>query len=132
MVLGLKKKLSSIVKAALEKKAQDLVVLDVKTISSYTDYIVICSGNSTIHVQAIARFVEEEMKRKKVIPLGIEGMKEGCWVLMDYDDIVFHIFYEPVRVFYDLEGLYIDAPRYRLASKKGRQKEDVLTPQEAL
>lgn len=127
MVLELKKKLTSLVKAALEKKAENIVVLDVKTISSYADYIVICSGSSTVQVQTIARFIEENMRREKVMPFGVEGIQGGQWILMDYGDIVFHIFYKPVRVFYNLEGLYIDAPRYNPFLKKGRQKKDALT-----
>lgn len=96
--------------AALDKKARDLVILRVKEISSFTDYFIICSGNSDRQVQAISESVEGVLKKNGVLPLGIEGARTGQWVLMDYGDVVVHIFYEPVREFYDIERLWSDAP----------------------
>ena len=116
MVSEQKEKLESLIKAALDKKALDLIVLDIRALLTYTDYIVICSGDSVIQVQAIACYVEEEMKKKGIRAFGIEGVSEGNWALMDYNDIVFHIFYEPVRYFYDIEGIYPEVPQYRFAS----------------
>ena len=113
MALKQKEKLKSLIKAALDKKAIDLIVLDVRTLLTYTDYIVICAGDSVIQVQAIARYIEEEMKKKGIRAFGIEGVGDGNWALMDYNDIVFHIFYEPIRYFYDIEGIYPEVPRYR-------------------
>ncbi len=97
--------------AALEKKAIDPVLLELKGINSFTDYFLLCSGKSDRQVQAIAQGIEEALKKKGIRPLGQEGMTEGKWILMDYEDVVVHIFLEPVRKFYDLEGLWIDAPR---------------------
>jgi ribosome-associated protein len=98
-------------KAALEKKAFNITILELKTISSLTDYFLICSGRSDRQVQAIAQFIEEKMVGKGVLPLSEEGMRNGRWALMDYDDVVIHIFYDQVRLYYDLEGLWIEAPR---------------------
>jgi ribosome-associated protein len=102
------------VKAAIEKKAFDLILLRMKSITSFTDYFLICSGKSDRQVQAIAQAIEEELKKEGIRPLGQEGKAEGRWILMDYEDVVVHIFLEPVRAFYDLEGLWIDAPRIEL------------------
>jgi ribosome-associated protein len=98
-------------KAALEKKAFNVTILELKKASSLTDYFLICSGRSDRQVQAIAESIEEKMSEMGARPLGEEGMREGRWVLMDYDDVVIHIFYDPVRRHYDLEGLWIEAPR---------------------
>ena len=98
-------------KAALEKKALDPVLLELKGRTSFTDYFLLCTGKSDRQVQAIAQGIEEALKKIGVRPLGQEGLTEGKWVLMDYEDVVVHIFLEPVRKFYDLEGLWIDAPR---------------------
>ena len=99
------------VRAALEKKAFDLVLLDVQNISSFTEYFLICSGRSDRQVQAIVRSIEEDLKKMGIYSLGMEGFEEGKWILMDYDDVVVHVFFDPVRRFYDLEGLWLDAPR---------------------
>jgi ribosome-associated protein len=101
-------------KAALEKKAENPILLELKGIGSFTDYFLLCSGKSDRQVQAIAQAIEEELKRKEIRPLGQEGVREGKWILMDYEDVVVHIFLDPVRQFYDLEGLWIDAPRVNL------------------
>jgi ribosome-associated protein len=100
--------------AAIEKKAQDPVLLELKGMTSLTDYFLLCNGKSDRQVQAIAQAIEEALKKKGIRPIGQEGTVEGKWILMDYDDVVVHIFLEPVRKFYDLEGLWIDAPRIGL------------------
>ncbi|MBC8317491.1 MAG: ribosome silencing factor [Desulfobulbaceae bacterium] len=97
--------------AALDKKAENLVILDVKDISSFTDYFVIMSGRSTRHVQGLAEAVDSALSQKRIKDGNTEGLQEGLWVLLDYDDVVVHIFYKDVRDFYDLEGLWHDAPR---------------------
>jgi ribosome-associated protein len=99
------------INAALEKKAKNLAAMNVKEISAFTDYFVICSGGLDRQVQAIASAIRENMKKKGFLPLGVEGEKHGQWVLMDYGDVVVHIFYEPVREFYEIERLWSDAPR---------------------
>ena len=101
-------------KAAIEKKALNPVLLELKEMSSFTDYFLLLSGKSDRQVQAIAQAIEETLKRKGFRPLGLEGALGGKWILMDYEDVVVHILLEPVRKFYDLEGLWIDAPRIDL------------------
>lgn len=92
-------------------KALDLVLLDVSRFSSFADFFVICSGKSSRQVQSIAENLEEVLRERGIKPIGVEGKREGHWVLMDYGDIIVHIFYEPIRFFYDLESLWADAPR---------------------
>ena len=99
---------------ALDKKAYDLVVLDVSKLTSVADYFVICTGRSDTQVRAIAQHVEESLDDEEIRPLATEGFPRGQWVLMDYGDVVVHIFYQPIRAFYDLEGLWMRAPRVRL------------------
>ena len=98
-------------RAALDKKAEDLIVLDVSGISSFADYFVIMSGRSTRHVQGLAEAVESKLRTKRMSNANTEGLKEGLWVLLDYDDVIVHIFYKETRGFYDLEGLWHDALR---------------------
>jgi ribosome-associated protein len=114
MVTDSKTKSMLCLKAALEKKALDPVLLELKGASSFTDYFLLCSGKSDRQVQAIAQAIEEALKKKGIRPLGQEGMIGGRWVLIDYEDVVVHIFLEPVRRFYDLEGLWIEAKRIDL------------------
>ena len=96
--------------AALDKKAQDLVVLDLQGISSFTDYFLICHGNSVRQTQAIADAVEERLRPEK-IRARVEGYQEGDWILMDFVDFVVHIFTPERREYFDLERLWGDAPR---------------------
>ncbi len=111
--MGTDSKIKSLLclKAATEKKALDPVLLELKEIASFTDYFVLLSGKSDRQVQAIAKAIEEALQNKGIHPLGQEGTLAGKWILMDYEDVVVHIFLEPIRKFYDLEGLWIDAPR---------------------
>lgn len=97
--------------AALDKKAENLVVLDVQGLCSYADYFIIMSGRSTRHVQGLAQAIDEELRAKKLGENSTEGLTEGHWVLLDYSDVIVHIFYHETRDFYDLEGLWHDAPR---------------------
>jgi ribosome-associated protein len=97
--------------AALDKKGLEPLLLDVRGHSSYTDYILVLSGRSDRHVQAVADAVTDALKLRGVKPLGVEGKRDGHWTLIDFGDVVVHVFYHPVRDFYDLEGLWIEAPR---------------------
>ena len=98
--------LSDAIEAALDKKAQDAVVLDLGEICSFTDYFLICTGTSTRHNQTIAEHIEETLKNSGVRTLHIEGFTEGEWILLDYVDFVVHIFSARAREFYDLERLW--------------------------
>ena len=97
------------VNAVLARKAIQVVILDVRNLTSYADVFIICSGRSNRQVTAIADFVQRDLKKKGKKPINVEGKKEGHWVLMDYGDVIIHIFYESSRDFYDLESLWIDA-----------------------
>jgi ribosome-associated protein len=98
-------------RAADEKKAQGVVVLKLSAITEFTDYFVICAGNSTRQTQAIADAVIEELKRLKTRPLHMEGYNNAEWILIDYGAFVVHIFTEESRNFYDLERLWRDAEK---------------------
>ncbi|MDF1614926.1 ribosome silencing factor [Desulfurivibrio dismutans] len=97
--------------AALDMKAENLVILDVRGLSSVTDYFVLMNGRSTRHVQSLARAVEESLASKRLKSGDTEGLAEGLWVLLDFNDLVVHIFYRDLREFYDLDGLWHDAER---------------------
>jgi len=99
---------------ALEKKAYDLALLEVREVSSIADYFIICSGRSDRQVQSIAQGIEENLDKIGLSPLSIEGIARGQWVLMDFTDVIVHIFYQPLREFYDLEGLWSHAPQVEL------------------
>ena len=99
------------IKAALGRKVKDLALLDVSVLTSVADVFMICSGKSNRQVSAIAEHIVADLKTHGIKPLGVEGMREGLWVLLDYGYIVIHVFYEPVRGVYDLEGLWADACR---------------------
>jgi len=112
------------IKAALGKKAIDLVVLDVRKLSSIADVFIICSGRSNRQVSAIAEHIQVDLKKHGIKPLSVEGKKEGHWVLLDYGHVIIHVFYEPIRSFYDLEGLWIDADRIKTKSMGENIKKD--------
>ena len=105
------KKFRLCVDAALKKKAFDLLALDIGESSSFADFFIICSGSSNRQVQAIANSIEMDLKKQGIYPLGVEGFSEGTWILLDYDEVIIHVFYQPVREFYELERLWSDAPR---------------------
>jgi len=94
-----------------ERKAVDPVLFEVGKMTDLSDYFIIAGGNSSRQVQAISQHVTRRMREEGFKPFGVEGEQEGHWVLMDYGDVVIHLFYQPVREFYDLEGLWIEAPR---------------------
>jgi ribosome-associated protein len=104
------------VATALDKKAIDLVVLDLRKAAAFTDYFVICTGASTRQVQAIADAVKEALARKGGKPSVVEGEGRGDWVLIDYFDFVVHIFTPATRDFYGLERLWGDAERVEVSA----------------
>jgi len=100
--------------AAMDKKALDPIVLDLRDLSSVADFFVILTGTSDRHVQAVAHNVMEAFDSLGTKLLGEEGLRNGNWVLMDYGEIVVHVFLESVREYYDIERLWLDAPRLDL------------------
>jgi ribosome-associated protein len=102
----------------LGKKATNVRILDVRDISSLTDFIVIATGSSDRQVKAAAEAVHLGLKQDyETLPIGIEGLSEGRWVLIDYGDVMVHVFHEPVRLFYDLDGLWCDAKEVPLTEE---------------
>ena len=100
--------------AAIDLKATDPVAIDVHELVSFADVFVILTGRSNRHVGAIAEAISKALSRRGEKPLGIEGLREGRWVLMDLTDVIVHVFQEEVRSHYDLERLWSDAPRLDL------------------
>lgn len=109
------------VEAALDRKAYDLVVLHTAEHTSVADYFVLCSGRSDTQVQAIADAIEARNRADGERPLAVEGREHAKWILLDYGDVVVHVFYTPVREFYDLERLWAHAPRVELPEPFGSQ-----------
>lgn len=99
-----------VVEAVLEKKAFNILVLDLRNRSDITDCFIICSGNSKAQVQAIVNSILEKTYGTPFKPIGIEGMNTGNWVILDMDDIFVHVFQKEVRNYYDLERLWGDVP----------------------
>lgn len=97
-----------------ERKAVDPILMEVGRLTSIADYFLVASGASSRQVQAISQHMARRLREEGFRPFGVEGEQEGHWVLMDYGDVVIHIFYQPVREFYDLEGLWTEAPRVAL------------------
>ena len=101
----------------LEKKVIDPVLLDIGKISSIADYFIIASGRSSRQVRGIAEHLQKRMKEKGFKVLGIEGERDGFWTLLDYGEIVVHLFFQPARKLYDLEGLWSEASRVNINEK---------------
>ena len=109
------------VEYALDKKGIDLKLLDVRDLSTLTDYLLLVTGRSDRQVQAIAENIRTEFKHHhNELPLAIEGMDKGRWVLLDYGDIMVHVFQQSVREFYDLEGLWSEAPEIELVQTEAQ------------
>lgn len=109
----------AIADAALEKQAEALEIIDVTNKVDYACYLVICSGRSDRHVDAIATASEIAMKKLGIHPLGVEGREANQWVLIDFNDVILHIFEDQKRGYYDLDSLWIDAKRIPVRKVSG-------------
>ena len=125
MTIDMDPPLDVYIEAILGKKALNIVALDVGELTSYADVFIFCSGRSNRQVIAIAERIQTDLKKHKIIPLSVEGTKEGHWVLLDYGHVIIHISYEPVRAFYDLEGLWVDAKRIMTPSLQKQKNAEV-------
>lgn len=94
---------------AIEKKARQPRLLDVSGLSSYTNYLLIVSATSERHARALADHIREQTRALRIKPLGVEGYEYGQWILIDFGEIVVHVFLESTRTYYDLDGLWVDA-----------------------
>jgi ribosome-associated protein len=119
---GLPEPILAAVAAARGKKAQDLVVLDLRSLHSFTDFFVICSGQNVRQVQAIADAVEDSLRQVHVKPAHVEGFTRAEWVLLDYFDFIVHVFNTERREFYALERLWGSAERVELPDEPGRKR----------
>ena len=106
-----------IARVALQKKPLDPLLFDVGGSCSFADFFLILSGTSTRQTQALSGHLEETLRKQGIRLRGIEGVETGQWILMDYDEVIVHIFFESIRGFYDLEGLWIEAPRLPIPSE---------------
>jgi ribosome-associated protein len=97
--------------AALDKKGEDLVILEVDQLTGYADYFLLVSGRSTRQASSVGENIVRVLKKAGRPALGVEGLKEGRWILLDFGEVVLHVFHQPVREFYDLDSLWGDAPR---------------------
>ena len=111
--------------AALEKKAYDLAVFRVEHLASVADYFLVATGRSDVQVQAIARGIQERMGRENARLRSVEGFNHAHWVVMDYDDVVVHIFYEPAREFYRMESNWNDAEEIALPEPYRTQAQEL-------
>lgn len=116
-------KVRLIVEAAIDKKAEDVLALDVRELVSFADSFVIATGGSDRHVRSIVDGIDEALRARGERPLGIEGAEEGRWVLIDCDDAVVHVFQREVRHHYDLERLWSDAPKLTFVGAPGERSE---------
>lgn len=107
----------AIAQAALDKKALNVEIIEVAGKVDYADYVIVMSATSDRHANALAKNIDTEMSRKGVHANSIEGLPQGAWVLMDYGDVVVHIFHEDTRGYYDLEALWYDAARVAVQDK---------------
>ena len=100
--------------AALDKKGEEPLLLEVSELTGYADYFLLVSGRSTRQATAVGENVARTLKKAGRPALGSEGLKEGTWILLDFGEVVVHVFHQPVREFYDLDSLWGDAPRVEL------------------
>jgi ribosome-associated protein len=108
---GLPSDIKTAVKAGQDKKGEEILVLDLRAVSSFTDFFIIMNGNSGRQNASLAETIAQDLKKSGVRPLGVEGAAHGEWVLMDYGNFVVHIFSKPARDYYALEKLWGDAPK---------------------
>ena len=106
-----------IAQLAAEKKGEDIVLMDMRNISTMCDWFVLVSASSSRRLNAISKTLQTKLSKKRISPSHIEGKGNPCWVLLDFEDVVVHVFYEEIREFYGLERLWSDAPRKRFDNK---------------
>jgi ribosome-associated protein len=125
----LKQQVAAAIQACLEKKAEELSILEMeKGSGAFTDYFVLCSGTNPRQVQAIADEVELRLKAADIRAAHVEGYKQAEWVLLDYVDFVVHVFSEKARKFYDLERLWKTAKRLEVGDLKTTPKKKAAAP----
>lgn len=129
-VLSAKEKAEILLRAALSKKALNPVLLRLDRLTSLTDYFLIVSGRSRKQVKAIAEAMMEDGRKRHFERFSAEGTSLGNWVLLDYGDVIVHVFHTPVREFYDLEGLWQEAPKEVFSEDLSREIQAAAQPEE--
>ena len=119
MELEPKERALRIAEAAEDRRAEDVMILDMRGLTTICDYFVICNGRSRLHVNAIAEEVEDQMSKLGMEPRHVEGIPDSSWVILDYMDVVLHVFEPDARKFYNLEGLWGDAARVEVPAREG-------------
>jgi ribosome-associated protein len=117
------------IKTLVAHKGIEPVLLEVTKFCSFADFFVLCSGGSHRHVTALAQYVEEALAQAGVNPLGVEGLEEGQWVLMDYNALVIHIFIQERREFYNLEDLWSEVPKTLIDSDQNSHAASASSPE---
>jgi ribosome-associated protein len=130
-VEALDERLCTALRAASDKKALEMVVLDLREVANFTDYFFITSGSNVRQVQAIADEVVEQLKKQGTRAARVEGYQTAEWILVDYGDFVVHVFEDKARRFYDLERLWRDAARVRLPAELGEAEAGSLRKEES-
>jgi ribosome-associated protein len=105
------------------KKAKDIAVIELTGLTDIADYFLLASGTSERHVRTISEYIETNMKENGIKPYSMEGYGDGRWVIIDYQNVVVHIFLEPLRELYDLESLWLEAKKYRIAKENKAEVE---------
>jgi ribosome-associated protein len=114
-----------IIKLLEDKKGEEILPIDLRKKVDFADYFLLCSAHSTKHAQGLADYVTLELEKIGIMPLSVEGMELGNWIVLDYGSIVVHIFYEPIRRFYNLEELWLDQPQRRVKKLSQEQRDSL-------
>jgi ribosome-associated protein len=110
------------IKLLEDKKGEEILPIDLRKKVDFADYFLLCSAHSTKHAQGLADYVTLELEKIGIMPLSVEGMEQGNWIVLDYGSIVVHIFYEPIRRLYNLEELWLDQPQRRVKKLSQEQR----------
>lgn len=110
------------IKLLEDKKGEEILPIDLRKKVDFADYFLLCSAHSTKHAQGLADYVTLELEKIGIIPLSVEGMEQGNWIVLDFGSIVVHIFYEPIRRLYNLEELWLDLPQRRVKKLSQEQR----------
>jgi ribosome-associated protein len=110
------------IKLLEDKKGEEILPIDLRKKVDFADYFLLCSAHSTKHAQGLADYVTLELEKIGIMPLSVEGMEQGNWIVLDYGSIVVHIFYEPIRRLYNLEELWLDLPQRRVKKLSQEQR----------
>jgi len=114
-----------IIKLLEDKKGEEILPIDLRKKVDFADYFLLCSAHSTKHAQGLADYVTLELEKIGIIPLSVEGMEQGNWIVLDFGSIVVHIFYEPIRRLYNLEELWLDLPQRRVKKLPQDQRDSL-------